>query len=154
MTYDDLLKEADDKCLIVKEKHLRSCKGRIRGNLIAIKKNLSTIEKVCVLAEEIAHADLTVGNILDLNSTNNRKQEYKARLLAYDKLVGIKGLIEAYETGCRNMSMVAEYLEVTEEFLYDTISTYRSKYGLYTRRGNYLVYFEPCLSVLKLINKE
>lgn len=152
MTYDNLLKEADDKCLVVKEKQLRSCKGRIRGNLIAIKKDMSCTEKACVLAEEIAHAELTVGNILDSSDTNNRKQEYKARMIAYDKMIGINGLIRAYEARCRNITMVAEYLDVTEEFLLDAINVYKSKYGLLTEYDNYLIYFEPGLSILKLIN--
>ena len=154
MTYDDLLREADNKCLVVKEKHLRSCKGRIRGNLVAIKKGIPTIEKACVLAEEIAHAELTVGNILDLSNINNRKQEYKARMKAYDKMIGIISLIKAYEAGCKSISMVADHLNVTEEFLLDAIKAYKAKYGLFTKQDNYLIYFEPSLSVLKLICKE
>lgn len=150
MTYDELLKDAEDKGLYVKEKHLRSCKGRIKGNKIAIKKDITTIEKACVLAEEIAHAELNVGNILDQTITCNRKQEYKARMLAYDKMIGINGLIEAYEAGCTGVAMIAEYLEVTEQFLIEAVNAYRDKYGLFVKRDNYLVYFIPSLSVFKM----
>ena len=55
MTYDDLLREAEIEQLTVREKPLRSAKGRIFGNRIAIKKDLSETEKACVLAEEIGH---------------------------------------------------------------------------------------------------
>jgi len=40
MVYEDLLKEADSLGLIVKEKPLNAYKGRIKGNRIAIKKDL------------------------------------------------------------------------------------------------------------------
>ena len=44
-TYDDLLIEADNNNLITKEKPLRANKGRIKGNRIAIKKDLTETEK-------------------------------------------------------------------------------------------------------------
>ena len=49
MTYDELLIEADANNLITKEKPLRTNKGRIKGNRIAIKKDLTETEKKCVL---------------------------------------------------------------------------------------------------------
>lgn len=45
ITYDDLLIEADHNNLITKEKPLRANKGRINGNRIAIKSDLTEIEK-------------------------------------------------------------------------------------------------------------
>ena len=44
-TYTDLLIEADKQRLITKEKPLRANYGRIKGNRIAIKKDLDEIEK-------------------------------------------------------------------------------------------------------------
>ena len=69
--YEALLDEANDKGLIVKEKSLQSSNGRIKGNRIAIRKDLkTTAEKACVLAEELGHYETTVGDILDfLNVT-------------------------------------------------------------------------------------
>lgn len=52
MMYDKLLKEAENTGLLVKEKPLKSNKGRIKGNKIAIKKDMTRIEKACILAEE------------------------------------------------------------------------------------------------------
>lgn len=40
-TYDDLLIEADCNNLVTKEKPLRANKGRIKGNRIAIRKDLT-----------------------------------------------------------------------------------------------------------------
>ena len=42
---------------------------------------------------------------------------------------------------------MAEYLEVTEPFLKDTLEAYRLKYGQYTTIDNYIIYFEPNLYV-------
>ena len=42
---------------------------------------------------------------------------------------------------------MAEYLEVTEEFLRESLDMYRSKYGVCTTLDNYIIYFEPSLTV-------
>lgn len=143
MTYEDLLKEAELNGLIVKEKPLRAYKGRIKGNRIAIKKDLSDTEKRCVLIEELGHYYTTVGDILDQSRIENKKQERRARAWAYDRLIGITGLINAYKHGCRNRYEIAEYLNVSEEFLEDAIKYYHGKYGLYYEVDNYIVYFNP-----------
>lgn len=80
LTYNDLLIEADNNCLITKEKPLRANKGRIKGNRIAIKEDMIETEKKCVLAEELGHHYTTIGNILDQTDTANRKQERHARI--------------------------------------------------------------------------
>lgn len=150
MDYTELLIEADMNNLITKEKPLRANKGRIKGNRIAIRKGLTETEKKCVLAEEIGHHYTTVGDILDQNISWNRKQEQQARLWAYNKLIGMNGIINSYKYGCRNLSEMAEYLEVTEEFLADAIDKYRSKYGVFTTLDNYIIYFEPNLAVIEM----
>ena len=48
--YEALLDEACEKGLIVKEKPLQSNTGRIKGKRIAIRKDLTSTEKACVLA--------------------------------------------------------------------------------------------------------
>lgn len=127
-------------------------KGLCCDDTIAINANIeTTAEKTCTLAEEYGHYNTTVGNILDLSSSQNRKQERQARLWAYNKQIGLYGLIRAYESGCKNRYEVAEYLEVTEEFLQEAISCYRDKYGVGTTVDNYYIMFIPNLQILKLI---
>lgn len=138
--------------LVVKEKPLQGSKGRIRGNRIAIRKDIPTLEeKSCILAEEIGHSLANIGDILDLTKTENRKQELKARSVAYDIQIGLIGLIQAYEFGCRSSYAVAEYLGVTETFLSEAIECYRGKYGVCTAVDNYIIYFEPILGVMKMV---
>lgn len=150
MTYEELLLEADNKQLITKEKALPISKGRIKGNHIAIRKNLLSTEKTCVLAEELGHYYTTSGDILDQSKVENRKQEQLARTWAYNKLIGLMGIINAYKAGCRNSSEMAEYLNITEAFLMDALERYRGKYGTYTIVDNYVIFFEPRLGVLEI----
>lgn len=151
MTYEELLIEADTNNLTVKEKPLPISKGRIKGNRIAIRKDMTEAEKTCVLAEELGHHYTAVGDILDQSSAENRKQEMRGRIVAYNKLVGLRGIVDAYLHHCQNLSEAAEYLGVTEEFLSDSITYYKNKYGVFATVDNYTVVFEPTIAVIELI---
>ncbi len=151
MNYEALLDEAYQEGLIVKEKPLKYNNGRIKGKRIAIRKDIATsTEKNCVLAEELGHHYTTTGNILNQSRPENRKQELHARLWAYNKMIGLRGIIDAFNYGCQSIHEAAEYLDVTESFLLETINCYKSKYGLYATVDNYIISFEP-VTVLELI---
>ncbi len=126
-------------------------KGLYCDGVIAIREDMTIPEKACALAEELGHHETSVGNILDMTSAVNRKQERQARLHGYNRLIGLIGLVRAFEHGCQNRFEIAEYLEVTEEFLEECIECYRNKYGICKRVDNYVVYFIPQLSVMKLV---
>lgn len=150
MNYETLLTEACEQGLIVKEKPLKYNNGRIKGNRVAIRQDIETTrEKACILAEELGHHYTSTGDILDLSIVQNRKQERLARIWAYNKQIGLKGLINAYEHGCKSKHEIAEYLEVTEPFLEEAVNCYHEKYGLFTQIDNYVIYFEP-LGILSL----
>ena len=149
--YEDLLIEADSQKLLVKEKPLKYNNGRIKGNRVAIRNNMSSIEKGCTLAEELGHHYTSSGDILNLNDTSNCKQEYTARLWAYNKLVGLAGIIKCFEQHCSNRNEMAEHLNVTEEFLDEAIECYTQKYSPYVKFDNYIIYFAPNLAVLKVM---
>nr|WP_330406565.1 hypothetical protein [Clostridioides difficile] len=103
-SYEKLLSEADDNNIIVREVSLISnSHGLYKNNRIALNKNTlnNMSEKACVLAEELGHHYTSYGNILDLNKVENSKQEYKARLMAYNKLIGLKGIIDSFNAGCK-----------------------------------------------------
>lgn len=147
MLYDELLIEFGNPHLIIKEKNLPISKGRIKGNRIAINKNLTLKEKACVLAEEMGHYCTTVGNILDQSDASNQKQELRARLWAYNKMVGLDGIIKAYKHGCKELYDTAEFLDVTEDFLKETLNIYSGKYGTYVEYKGYIITFIPTLDV-------
>lgn len=150
MEYDALLDEANAEGISVKERPFKTYDGRLKGKDIYLRKDMNTTEKTCVLAEEMGHHYTTVGNILDMESIQNRKQERQARLHGYNRLIGLAGLIEAYEHGCQNRYEIAEFLEVTDEFLEDCINCYRDKYGIGTTVDNYYIAFIPHLMVGKI----
>lgn len=148
MNYEALLEEAHQEGLVVKEKPLKYNNGRIKGKRIAIRQDIETnTEKTCVLAEELGHHHTSVGNILDMDLTGNRKQERQARLWAYNKLIGLRRIVNAFQHGCQNRYEIAEYLEVTEDFLDECISCYRDKYGVGTTLDDYYIMFIPTLTV-------
>lgn len=152
MTYDNLLMEAEREGTVVKEKDIPGYGGRTYGNRIAIHKDITTsIEKTCVLAEELGHYHTTVGKIRNQSLAENRKQELHARLHGYDRLIGLTGIIRAYQHRCQNLAEMAEYLEVTETFLKEALGLYRQKYGTGVEIDNYIVIFEPRLAVMEKI---
>ena len=150
MTYEDLLIRIEKEGIeYFENNYIGKMKGLYVDNTITINTNLDTeAEKKCVLAEELGHHFTSYGNIMDLSKIKNRKQERRARAWAYDRLIGITGLINAYKHGCRNRYEIAEYLNVSEQFLEEAITYYNEKYGLYYKIDNYILYFNP-LSVIE-----
>ncbi len=152
MNYEQLLTVADRDGLLVREQPLQVHDGLISGKRIAIRKDIDTqTAKSCVLAEEIGHYCTSSGDILDQSKAENRKQELRARMWAYNKLIGLTGIIRCYEHRCHSFSEMAEYLEVTEEFLSEALKYYQMKYGICVVYEKYVIYFEPTLSVMKKI---
>ena len=153
LTYDEILKFADDEGLSVKEKKLKGSDGRIFDKRIAIRKDIdSTIEKSCVLAEEIGHYMTTSGDIVDINDVDGQKQEYRARLYGYNIKIGLMGIVKAIQSGCHSLHDVAVYLDVTEEYLLDALDCYKSKYGKCTAIDNYIIFFDPTIVVIKRLS--
>lgn len=151
MNYEELLDTADQLDLAVKEQPLTVHDGLIRGRRIAIRKSIETqAEKSCILAEELGHYFTSFGNILNMDEIQNRKQELRARLSGYDMQIGLIGIIECYKHHCRSLYEMAEYLQVTEEYLQEALECYSRKYGenLVTI-DNYAIRFVPSLQVME-----
>ncbi|MCJ8015254.1 ImmA/IrrE family metallo-endopeptidase [Paenibacillus sp. KQZ6P-2] len=119
--------ETSDKQMILVSKYIRSA-----------------TEKKCVLAEEIGHFHKTVGNIVDQQIIDNKKQEETARRWAYEKLVPLEGIISASKAGVKNRFELADHLDIIEDFLDEAIEFYRRKYGLLLNFDEkYVIYFDP-----------
>ena len=154
MTYETLLEKAEQQHLTVNELDMAQFDGLIIGKDIFLRSTINTQkQKACVLAEEIGHALTSAGNILDYNVQNNWRQEVKARTVGYELMVGLDDIVEAFNSGCRNRYELAEYLGVTEKYLQEAVERYHEKYGVYVNKGNYCVMFEPCLTVIKKIER-
>ena len=153
--YEELLEIASQENVKVYENYDLSgtrLKGLYCDGVIALDKDIETqTERACVLAEELGHHYTTVGDITDLTSMNNQKQELKARLTAYNDRIGLQGIIDAYKARRTSPEEMAEFLDVTPEFLQDALECYRTKYAPYVAIDNYVVFFDPCLAVLEVI---
>lgn len=148
MTYDDLLIEADSAGAIVKEMPLQSGDGRCHGKRIAIRKDIPTLtKKADVLAEELGHYYTTVGQIIEQDTVEARKQERSARLWAYNKRIGLLGIIRAFEARCETAYEIAEFLNVSEDSLTEALEYYRQIYGTGTMIDNYFIKFEPTIQI-------
>jgi len=151
LTYDNLLLEAEQQGIYTYEKLMpHKLKGLYKDSVICINKRIHTsIEKACILSEELGHYHTSTGNILNQKDIRNCKQEYRARSWGYEYLIPLSRIVEAGQAGIEGRHCIAEWLGVTEEFLQQTIDHYQRKYGLYITYQNYLLYLEP-LSICKL----
>ena len=130
----------------------KNISGLYCDGTIGINESIDTsIEKTCVLAEELGHHYTSMGNIIDISDSGNRKQERQARLWGYNKLIGLTGIIKAFRAGCRSRHEIAEKLDVTEEYLQECIDCYKDKYGESVEVDNYTIYFIPNLAVMEKV---
>ena len=151
--FEELSQQAADEGLALIDRPFQS--SRIKGlycdGVIALNSSLeTTAERACILAEEIGHHYTSFGNIIDMDDAGNCKQEYRARAWAFNKSIGLEGLISAYKNGCQNLYDTSTYLCVTEEFLKEALECYRRKYGVCQSVDNYIVYFEQFLAIAEI----
>lgn len=154
MEYENLLEEAykNDIYVIENADFKSRSEGLINGSVIGINRKVrSSKRRACILAEELGHYHTTSGDIILPSSSDNRKQELRARAWAYDKMVGLCGIVRCYQSCCRNRYEMAELLDVTEDFLQEALDYYSNKYGDHAVIDNYVIYFQPTLTVLELI---
>ncbi|WP_270671350.1 ImmA/IrrE family metallo-endopeptidase [Staphylococcus hominis] len=141
--YEDMLIEHDYIEVIECDNLPKRLSGLWLGDMILINRNLPITSKLETLAEELAHNELTYGNIVDQSSFNHRKFEGYARRLAYEKLVPLKDIVKAFLQGIHNLYELANFFEVTESFVLQSITHYKQKFGHSTRYGKYVIQFEP-----------
>ena len=118
---------------------------------IAIHSDLSSAQTADTLAEELEHHYTSYGNSLDQRDVECRKQERLARFRAYNRRIGLSGIIQGYRHHCRSRHELADCLDVSEEFLAEALECYREKYGLYVEVDGYVIQFDPVLTVYEKI---
>lgn len=153
LPYEQLLNEAYQEDVEVYEEALsKRIKGLYADNVIWLNKGLSTNDKTCTLAEELGHYHTTSGNILDQSDVYNRKQEKQARNWAYKKVVPLYKIIEAFNDGVQSKYELADFLNITEEFLLEALNRYKEEYGVSKIIDEYIIFFEP-LAVAELYER-
>lgn len=117
--------------------------GFYKDGVILIDKNLSERRKAEVLYEELTHHKLTYGNILDQSKFNNRKFENYARRHGYEAALPLRIIVEAHNYGVSNLYELAEYVQLSEEYIAEILKHYKNKYGIGTHYEEYLITFDP-----------
>lgn len=109
----------------------------------------TTVQKTCILAEELEHYFTTPDNLFASSKINRDKYECKARFGAARRLIPFDKLIKAKAAGIRNRYELAEYLNVTEPFLEQGIESFKKQYGPHIKYKDYMIYFDP-LDIIKI----
>ncbi len=99
----------------------------------------------CLLGEELGHHLVNIGNIIE-----DSHEEKKGRMWGFNKLVGLDGLIKSYETDNTELVDMADYLEVTDQYLIECLEAYKGKYGEAVVHKNYKIQFIPHFEIFKL----
>ncbi|EJA1952365.1 toxin [Staphylococcus pseudintermedius] len=146
--YEELMKKHSHIPISDNYKLKGNFKGIFANGAILIDKDLSNFQKHAVLAEEIAHYKYTYGNILDQSNMLNKKLELFARRKAYESVITLQGLIDAYNNGISNIHEMADFFEVNLSFVQECLKHYQMKYGLSVKYGEYIIEFEP-LNIFK-----
>lgn len=119
--YEKLMARYDN--LHIEERPMKN-DGLYADGCVWINSNMPECRRYCTLAEEIGHYETSVGNILDQNDTNNRRQENVARKWAYEEILPLENILFAAQDGHKEIWDMAEYLEVDEGFLKEALKHY------------------------------
>ena len=63
-------------------------------------------------------------------------------------MIKVEDFVKAFDAGVRNRFELAEYLEVTEEFIELALDHFRKRHGEFHNIGDYTIFFNP-LGVMK-----
>lgn len=153
--YEEILNHIDDeKILLIEDDFDLPVNGlylRDQGKRAAImvQRQLSQAAKRCVCAEELGHHYTSTQNLLGVCSREYERQEHRARQWAHLALLPLDDIGEAYLRFDACKFTMAEWLDVTADFLDETIDNYREIHGTQCRTRRYLYRFEPYFDVRK-----
>lgn len=149
--YETLLCQATEQGAKVIEIDLGTDKpcGKCIDNILIINNRITEKEKHYILAEELGHYLITVGDITNQKVINNRKQELKARRYSHSLLIEPIDLIESFRHGSRNTADMAEFLDISVNVLYEIIEDFKKKYGMGVFVGNYYLKLQPTFGIVK-----
>lgn len=136
MNLNNLYDLAEKEKIKIYDWHIEDAYGAFinidKINAIALNYNKigTYVEEKCILAEEIGHYyyDATYSPYCQ-NMQLITKQERKAKKFAYNVLVPFENLRKAILSGKTSILSLAEYFDVTAQFMSNCIALYLEKYG-------------------------
>ncbi len=102
-------------------------------------------EKTCVMAEEIEHYITTPMNLFSAPKPLQNKFERIAKLNATKRLIPFDKLIEAHRRYIKCPYELADFLNVTVEFLDQGIALYKEHYNGWAAYKGFFINFDPFL---------
>lgn len=111
--------------------------NKIKAIVLDYKNFETSINEKCVLAEELGHYYMDATYPASTTYKDKElidKQEYRAKKWSYYILVPFENLKEAIQSGITTIYELAEYFEVTIEYMKNCVNFYNSKY----RKGKLL----------------
>ncbi|MBP1046441.1 ImmA/IrrE family metallo-endopeptidase [Enterococcus sp. BWM-S5] len=142
-SYEDLLREITKEVEVYEDDLISTIgdTGYYRDNTIYIERTLSESDKRERLYEEYGHHRTTIGIILDQSKTMNRQQERSARTFGQELALSLDDIINCYRNGIEYYWECAEYLDFSEEFVYEAVKALKNKLGEIIYYKNYIIRF-------------
>lgn len=111
---------------------------------IALSAKLETAcERCTILAHELGHYHTHPPDLFLVSESARDKYEHMADVWAAKTLLPVRKLIAAWQRGIRNVWDLAEYLDVTPDFINKSIDILEEQYGEYIYLGDVCLYFRP-----------
>lgn len=120
--YEALIAEYEEE-VVIEERNMKN-DGLYADGFVWINGRLTSAAKTCVLAEEIGHHMTSIGDILDQEDIDNCKQEHRARVWAYRKLLPLENIYAAAMQGYTEPWEMAEEFDLDEEFVRAALKYY------------------------------
>lgn len=99
----------------------------------------------CVLARGIGYHTVAPPNLLDVPQKIRHIYDRAALRWAVQRLMPWERIIDAWEAGVRSEYEMAEYLEITPEFLRESVDYLRSAHGDHVRHKNICIGLSPII---------
>ena len=124
--------------------------GLYYDGTILLNANNSYQKHIETIAEEIGHYETSYGDITNYNQITHAKQEVKARRYGHQLILNLDTLIEAFKAGVQSDYELADYFDVSTEYIHSAVNSMKIKYGISHYHDGHIIRFEP-LQVYKYI---
>lgn len=105
---------------------------------IFLHNKLSEQEAVYTIAHEYGHVKTGL-------TGHTERDEYRADKFATNLLISVETLIKALKQGVSNNHQLAEYLNVSEQYIPRMLEFLKAQYGTYVEHKQYVLHFQPLL---------
>jgi hypothetical protein len=131
--------------VIDRELPCKKLKGLYVDRTVVLKPGMSSVERCCILAEELGHYATSKGNIVDYRVQRSRDQEHLARFWACERLITFRKLQESCCRCWPCMSALASFWNISDEFLRNACACFKKEYGceLLTQDNEYRISLNP-----------